>query len=103
MRNGATPTNGALRPTVGRGGRGVSPSRMPTGIPGFDQLLDGGLPRDRVTLLVGGPGCGKTLFALQALVNGARAHHEPGIFVAFEEQADQLCADTASLGWDLPA
>jgi hypothetical protein len=54
---------------------------MPTGIPGFDQLLDGGLPRDRVTL-----------------VNGARTNHEPAIFVAFEEQADQLCADTSSNG-----
>lgn len=103
MRNGATPTNGALRPAVRRGGRSASPSRMPTGIPGFDQLLDGGLPRERVTLLIGGPGCGKTLFALQTLVSGARTHHEPGIFVAFEEQAEQLCADTSSLGWDLPA
>ncbi len=103
MRNGATPTNGAVRPAVGRADRSVSPSRTPTGIPGFDQLLDGGLPRERVTLLIGGPGCGKTLFALQTLVNGARTHHEPAIFVAFEEQADQLCADTSSLGWDLPA
>lgn len=103
MRNGTTPTNGSLRPAVSRGSRGVSQSRMPTGIPGFDQLLDGGLPRERVTLLIGGPGCGKTLFALQTLINGARTFHEPGIFVAFEEQADQLCADTSSLGWDLPA
>ena len=76
---------------------------MPTAIPGFDYLLDGGLPRERITLLVGGPGCGKTLFALQTLVNGARNWHEPGIFVGFEERADQLCADAASLGWDLPA
>ncbi len=78
-------------------------ARMPTAIPGFDQLLDGGLPRERITLLVGGPGSGKTLFALQSLVNGARNWHEPGIFVGFEERADQLCADAASMGWDLPA
>jgi circadian clock protein KaiC len=104
MRNGTTPTPGALRPRGGRGGRAsLGVARMPTGISGFDQLMDGGLPRERITLLVGGPGCGKTLFALQTLVNGARAWKEPGIFVAFEERADQLCADAASLGWDLAA
>ena len=43
---------------------------MPTGIAGFDEITSGGLPRNRTTLLMGGPGCGKTVFALQTLVNG---------------------------------
>lgn len=50
----------------------------------------GGLPRGRTTLLVGGPGSGKTIFALQCLVHGARDHKEPGIFVAFEEVETRL-------------
>ncbi|MHB1847194.1 MAG: circadian clock protein KaiC [Deltaproteobacteria bacterium] len=80
--------------------RGVE--QMPTGIPGFDGLLEGGLPRDRTTLVVGGPGAGKTLFALQTLVNGARLLGEPGIFVAFEEPAGNILAHADCFGWDLP-
>jgi circadian clock protein KaiC len=80
---------------------GLGVERMPTGITGFDGLLGGGLPRDRTTLITGGPGCGKTIFALQALVNGARQLSEPGIFVAFEESAQHIIANSASFGWDL--
>lgn len=76
--------------------------RMPTGISGFDGLIGGGLPRHRTTLVVGGPGCGKTLFALEALVNGSRQWGEPGIFIAFEESARSIIANSASMGWDLP-
>ena len=54
-----------------------------TGIRGFDEITGGGLPRVRTTLVMGGPGRGKTVFALQTLVNGARETKEPGIFVAF--------------------
>jgi circadian clock protein KaiC len=77
-------------------------ARMPTGIDGFDGLLGGGLPRGRTTLVVGGPGCGKSLFALETLVNGARQSSEPGIFVAFEESGDHILSNSASFGWDLP-
>ncbi len=56
-----------------------------TGIQGFDQITSGGLPKDRITLIVGGPGTGKTLFAMQFLVNGIRMYNEPGVFLAFEE------------------
>ena len=76
--------------------------KMPTGIEGFDQITSGGLPRQRTSLIVGGPGCGKTIFALQTLVNGARINGEPGIFVVFEEQLQQLRGNAASFGWDLP-
>jgi circadian clock protein KaiC len=77
--------------------------KAPTGIPGFDDITGGGLPRGRTTLVVGGPGAGKTIFALSCLANGARDHHEPGIFVAFEENARQLTVNAAPFGWDLPA
>ena len=74
-----------------------------TGIRGFDRGTGGGLPRGRTSLVIGGAGSGKTVFALQTLVNGARQSGEPGIFVAFEENSRQIIANAASFGWDLPA
>jgi circadian clock protein KaiC len=73
-----------------------------TGIRGFDEITDGGLPRGRTTLVMGGPGCGKTVFALQTLINGANQSKESGIFVAFEESTRQIIANAATFGWDLP-
>jgi circadian clock protein KaiC len=78
-------------------------TKLPTGIQGFDEITTGGLPRGRTTLVVGGPGCGKTVFALQTLVNGARKDKEAGLFVAFEESAEQLQQNAASFGWGLAA
>ena len=78
-------------------------AKAPTDIPGFDEISFGGLPRGRVTLVIGGPGTGKTVFALETLVNGARDHEEPGIFVAFEENSEQIIANAATFGWDLRA
>jgi len=72
-----------------------------TGIQGFDQITDGGLPQGRITLIVGGPGTGKTLFAMQFLVNGVRMYNEPGVFVAFEETKKKLAQNTASLGFKI--
>ncbi len=77
--------------------------KMPTGIVGFDEISEGGLPRGRTTLVMGGPGCGKTVFALQSLVNSARGAAESGIFVAFEESTSQVVVNAATFGWDLPA
>src|ERR1700724_555741 len=76
--------------------------KTPTGIEGFDLITGGGLPLNRTTLLLGGPGSGKTVFALQTLVNGARQFGEPGIFVAFEENSRHILANAASFGWNLP-
>lgn len=76
--------------------------KVATGIPGFDEMSRGGLPQKRVSLLKGGPGSGKTVFALQSLVNAAR-RGEPGIFVAFEESSQQIIANAAGFDWDLPA
>src|SRR6202163_4577773 len=81
----------------------IAVTKMLTGIQGFDEITDGGLPRGRTTLVMGGPGCGKTVFALQALVNGARRNKEAGLFVAFEESTRQIVANAATFGWDLPA
>ena len=78
-------------------------TKMITGIQGFDEISDGGLPRGRTTLVMGGPGSGKTVFALQSLVNGAHTTKEGGIFVAFEESTRQIIANAATFGWDLPA
>ena len=86
--------------------KSAAPQPLPkiaTGIPGFDELSHGGLPRFRISLLKGGPGSGKTVFALQSLVNAARRRQEPGIFVAFEENTSQIIANAASFDWGLPA
>lgn len=74
--------------------------KLPTGIAGFDGITGGGLPRKRTSLVIGGPGTGKTIFALQMLVNGAR-QGEAGIFVAFEENSQQIIENAASFGWNL--
>lgn len=81
----------------------LNPVKARTGIEGFDEITSGGLPRGRTTLLVGGPGSGKTIFALGFLVHGARECAEPGIFVAFEESAPRIVANAAGFGWNLPA
>lgn len=77
--------------------------KSPTGIEGVDEITGGGLPRGRTSLLLGGPGSGKTVFALQTLANGARDFGEPGIFIAFEENSEEILQNAASFGWDLPA
>ncbi|MCX6950822.1 MAG: circadian clock protein KaiC [Verrucomicrobia bacterium] len=84
-------------------GSASSRSKTPTGIAGFDDITGGGLPRGRTTLLSGGPGSGKTIFALQFLVCGAQDAREPGIFVAFEESSDRLTTNAEAFGWDLAA
>ena len=76
--------------------------KTPTHIKGLDEILEGGLPRDRTTVINGGPGSGKTLLALEFLYRGALAG-EPGIFVGFEEPIEHLRQNTATLGWDLSA
>lgn len=75
--------------------------KLATGIEGFDEISRGGLPRHRTSLLIGGPGAGKTVFALQCLVNAVRHRQAPGIFVAFEERPSQIVANGATFDWGL--
>jgi circadian clock protein KaiC len=72
-----------------------------TGIQGLDEITGGGLPRGRPTLVIGGPGSGKTLFGLEFLVRGATAYNQPGVFISFEESISDLTSNVASLGFDL--
>ncbi len=73
----------------------------PTGILGLDQVLSGGLPRDRSVLVVGGAGSGKTLLATEFLVRGAEEFSENGVLVSFEESKDDLARNAESFGWNL--
>ena len=75
--------------------------KCPTGIHGLDEITGGGLPRGRPTLVCGGAGCGKTLFAVEFLVRGAVQFGEPGVFMSFEETDAELKSNVASLGFDL--
>ena len=79
----------------------VQLSKSPTGINGFDEITDGGLPAGRPSLVCGPPGAGKTLFALQFLVNGVTRYAEPGVFLSFEESRAEVVANVGSLGFDL--
>jgi circadian clock protein KaiC len=75
--------------------------KTPTGIQGFDEITNGGLPAGRPTLVCGGAGCGKTLFGMEFLVRGATQFKEPGVFMSFEETNEELINNVASLGFDL--
>ena len=76
-------------------------SKTPTGISGLDEITLGGLPSGRPTLICGEAGSGKTLFSIEFIVKGALDYNEPGVFMAFEEKADELKTNVASLGFDL--
>lgn len=76
-------------------------TKAPTGITGLDEVLEGGLPRGRPTIVTGRAGCGKTLLSMEFLVNGARDYGEPGVFVSFEESTEELVQNMHSLGFDV--
>ncbi|MBU2638017.1 MAG: hypothetical protein KJ955_03525 [Nanoarchaeota archaeon] len=78
----------------------VRSSRLPSGVPGFDKLVQGGFKENSINLIVGGPGSGKTIFAMMFLVEGFKKG-EPGIYVTFEERKEKLFSDMCSFGWDL--
>ena len=75
--------------------------KCPTGITGFDEITEGGLPQNRITLICGGTGSGKTLLGIDFLINGATNYSEPGIFMSFEETEEELYKNVASLNLDL--
>ncbi len=77
--------------------------KCPTGIKGFDEITEGGLPQNGITLVSGNAGSGKTLFGIDFLIKGATDYNEPGVLMSFEETKDELYKDVASLNMDLPA
>src|SRR4026209_2848680 len=76
-------------------------AKTATGISGLDEVILGGLPKGRPTLVCGSAGCGKTLLAMEFVVRGATEFNEPGVFMAFEETIEDLTQNVASLGFDL--
>jgi len=75
--------------------------RVPTGIPGFDELIEGGFVQNSTVLVSGGTGTGKTIFALQYLWSGISKFKESGLHITFEESPQELIQDTSRFGWDL--
>ncbi|MCX6709401.1 MAG: AAA family ATPase [Candidatus Woesearchaeota archaeon] len=71
-----------------------------TGIKGFDELVEGGLVEGSSVLFTGNPGTGKTIFALEFLYNGATKFNEKGLYVSFEERAEEIKAQAKQFGWD---
>jgi len=74
--------------------------RVKTGIPGMDEILNGGIPERNVVLLSGGPGTGKTIFGQQFLYHGLQ-NGEPGVLVALEEHPAQIKVNMGQFGWDV--
>ncbi len=74
--------------------------RVKTGIPGFDEILNGGIPKRNVVLLSGGPGTGKSIFGQQYLWNGLQKG-EPGVLVTLEEHPVQVRINMRQFGWDV--
>lgn len=81
------------------GGRG-NPEWIKTGVPGFDELFEKGIPRGANILLAGGPGTGKTIFCLQTLYNAAKKGNNC-LFISFEEPPKQLKRHMQEFGWDI--
>src|SRR5690554_4449565 len=77
--------------------------RIQAGIPGLELLTDGGLPRNRLTLVSGTAGSGKTVFAAQFLASGIEGAGKPGVFVTFEERPEAIRRNMRSFGWDIEA
>ena len=75
--------------------------KAPTGIKGFDEITFGGIPRNRPTLVVGGIGSGKTFFSMQFILKGITDFNEPGVFMTFEEKANEILTNVSNLGYDL--
>jgi circadian clock protein KaiC len=79
----------------------IQPGRVATGIRGFDNLVQGGFKRGSVNLLSGGPGSGKTIFAVEFLVNGVTMFNEPVVYLSFDERKESIFESMLSFGWDL--
>jgi circadian clock protein KaiC len=79
----------------------VHVDRVHTGITEFDRLISGGFRKNSINLIAGGAGSGKTIFAIQYLLNGIEKYNEPGMYITFEERKERLYDDMLELGWDI--
>jgi circadian clock protein KaiC len=84
-----------------QGGGAERLAKVATGFPGFDAMTAGGLPQGRISVVSGGAGTGKTLFAMQTMVNVIRAHDGMGVFVSFEENPAAIARNFDGFGWEL--
>jgi len=75
--------------------------RVPTGVKGLDELIEGGLPKGSTVLLSGGTGTCKTIFSMQYIYNGAMQYNEPGLFVTIESNPKNIAWNMESFGWDI--
>ncbi|MBI4043360.1 MAG: hypothetical protein HY393_00955 [Candidatus Diapherotrites archaeon] len=76
-------------------------NRVPTGITGFDELVDGGVPEGSSVLVSGGPGTGKTIFAMQYIYEGAKTFNDPGLFVTLETNLKNITWNMQNFNWDI--
>lgn len=83
------------RPPVMRDGR------IATGIPGLDEVMEGGFKKASVNMIGGGPGSGKSIFCMQYLVEGIEKHNENGIYISFEENTEKILEDLSRFNWGL--
>lgn len=81
--------------------RNLPGKRIPTGIPGFDDLIEGGIKKDSIVLVEGGAGTGKSIFCTQFLYNGITEFNENGIYISFEEEKNDFFDNMKRFGWDL--
>lgn len=75
--------------------------RIKTGIPGLDELIQGGIPKGNVVLLTGPAGSGKTIFGLQFIVKGAKLYDEKGVYISFEQNKKDIIEQALLFGWDI--
>lgn len=75
--------------------------RVKTGVPGFDELVQGGIPKSSSCLVCGGSGCGKTIFAMEFIYKGAKDYEEPGLFVTLETNLKNIVWNMQNFQWDI--
>jgi len=75
--------------------------RVPTGIPGLDDIMGGGLRRNSVNIVGGGAGTGKSIFAMEFLAHGIECHNENGVYISFEESEEKILNDFKDFNWNL--
>ncbi len=75
--------------------------RIRTGIPGLDDIMGGGIPKNQLTLLTGTSGVGKTIFSMQFIYTGVMQFNQNGVYLSFEEPAESIKENVKCFGWDI--